>query len=186
MTIHLSFHNMHKAIVLSVFVAILTACTPAREKMETKISATEERLFNSASGFSRTGADSLIDLYQEYVGKYTSDSLAPVYLFKAATLTMNLLQGERSIGLFSRFKEKYPDHRNVPLCLFFTGYIQENIFGKLDKARETYTLFLETYPDHEFADDAKASIENLGKTPEEMIREFEARRQTQEKGNQPR
>jgi len=36
-----------------------------------------------------------------------------------------------------------------------------------------YELFLSEYPEHDFSDDAKLAIRNLGKTPEDLIREFE-------------
>jgi hypothetical protein len=45
----------------------------------------------------------------------------------------------------------------------------------LDKARETYLLFIEKYPADDFTRDAKLAIQNLGKTPEMLIREFEAK-----------
>jgi hypothetical protein len=41
-------------------------------------------------------------------------------------------------------------------------------------------MFIQTYPDNEFADDAAISIENMGKTPEELIREFEAKNESGE------
>jgi hypothetical protein len=53
------------------------------------------------------------------------------------------------------------------------GYIHENYFQELGKAKAIYEQFLQRYPDHDFADDAQISIENLGKSPEELIRIFE-------------
>ena len=134
----------------------------------------ETRLFEAENGFSRAGVDSLILEYQDFAEAWPDDSLAPVYLFKAASMIMNLQDGPGAIALFDEIRTSYPDYEKAPLCLFFTGYVQENILGDIDQARETYTLFIETYPDHDFADDAQASIKNLGKTPEQMIEEFEA------------
>ena len=53
------------------------------------------------------------------------------------------------------------------------GFVQENYSGNLDEARRIYQLFLMEFPNHEMADDARASIDNLGKSPEEIIRGFE-------------
>ncbi|MFH1161644.1 MAG: tetratricopeptide repeat protein [bacterium] len=164
--------------ILLGLAGLISACGPSQKKMEGNITSMEERLFSSENGFSRAEGDSLIQLYQDYVNRYPGDSLAPGYLFKAATMLMNLQQGKKAVGLFAKFRATYPDHRNAPLCLFFTGYVQENIFGELGKAKATYTLFLKTYPNHDFADDAQASIDNLGKSPEEMIRQFEAKKDT--------
>lgn len=162
-------------IILLALSGLIISCGPTKDKTEAKITAMEEKLFNSGSGFSRSAADSLINMYQDFAAAYPNDSLAPVYLFKAASMQMNLQNGPGSIALFDRIMKNYPEFDKAPLCLFFTGYVQENVLGDIDKARASYQLFIDTYPDHDFVDDAQASINNLGKTPEEMIREFEAK-----------
>ena len=163
-----------------VSVILFVSCQPSREKMEQQIASLEARLFDAETGFSRAGADSLIQEYQEFAEAYPDDSLAPVCLFKAASMIMNLQDGHRAIALFDKIQTSYPDYEKAPLCLFFTGYVQENVLGDIDQARETYTLFIETYPDNDFVDDAQASIKNLGKTPEQMIQEFETGQQQAE------
>ncbi|MFH1296450.1 MAG: tetratricopeptide repeat protein [Bacteroidota bacterium] len=162
-------------LVLIGLAGLITACGPSKSQRENQISTLEERMFTSENGFIRAGADSLVLLYTDFAAAWPNDSLAPVYLFKAASMTMNLQDGPGSIALFEQIRESYPNFEKAPLCLFFTGYVQENVMRDIDKAREAYQLFIESYPDHDFVDDAQASIDNLGKTPEQMIREFEAR-----------
>ncbi|TSA25215.1 MAG: hypothetical protein D4R67_10530 [Bacteroidetes bacterium] len=162
-------------IIILLNLAILTGCGPSKSKMEQQISVMEEHLFNAESGFSRAGADSLIKLYCDFAIEWPNDSLAPAYLFKAATMAMNLQDAQVSLALFDQVRASYPNFEKIPLCLFFTAYVQENVLGDIDQARASYHQFIETYPDHEFADDAQASIDNLGKTPEQLIQEFEAR-----------
>jgi TolA-binding protein len=162
--------------LLMLSIVLVTACKPSKQKMESRINGTEERLFNAETGYSPKAADSLVQLYQEFAGRFPGDSLSPGYLFKAASLLMNIQRADRSIALFRQVMERYPEHSKAPLALFFIGFVQENQLGLLDQARQSYMLFLEKYPGHDFADDARASIENLGKTPEQMIEEFEARR----------
>ena len=43
----------------------------------------------------------------------------------------------------------------------------------LGKASDSYKEFISKYPNHELTDDATASLKFLGKTPEEMVKEFE-------------
>jgi outer membrane protein assembly factor BamD (BamD/ComL family) len=167
---------MKKYIFLFLAVVTLTSCQPSREKLNGRISAMENRLFApSAQAISKESADSLISEYELFVKEFPKDSLAPAYLFKAAGMSMNTGDGPRAITFFDRVVKEYPAHPKAALALFFKGYVLENILRDLGQAKETYLLFLEKYPDNEFADDAKASIENLGKTPEQMIREFEAK-----------
>ncbi len=161
-------------IILLGLAGLFSACGPSKTQTEERIASMEDRMFTSENGFSHAGADSLILMYRDFATAYPNDSLSPVYLFKAASMTMNLKNGPGSIDLFNQIRESYPDFEKAPLCLFFIAYVQENVMGDIDKARETYQLFIDTYPDHDFVDDAQASINNLGKTPEQMIQEFEA------------
>jgi TolA-binding protein len=94
-------------------------------------------------------------------------------LFKAGDLAMNLGMGQKAISFFDRILKDYPDFEKVPQSLFLKGYIYENEIGDLNTAKKIYEDFLQKYPDDEFADDAEVSIKNLGKSPEELIKEFE-------------
>ena len=60
--------------------------------------------------------------------------------------------------------------------MFFKAYIYENQIKNLEKAKEIYLQFIEKYPNDDFAKDAKIALQNLGKSPEQMVREFEERR----------
>ncbi len=61
--------------------------------------------------------------------------------------------------------------------MFLKGYVYENDLRDLETAKKIYEEFLVKYPDDEFADDAEISIKNLGKSPEELIKEFEEQQQ---------
>ncbi len=101
-------------------------------------------------------------------------------LFQAGDMAMNLNMPKEAVVLFDRIMENYPDFDKAPQCLFLKGYIYENNLGNLNVAKKIYEEFLEKYPDDEFADDAEVSIKNLGKTPEELIKEFEEQQKAQE------
>lgn len=54
------------------------------------------------------------------------------------------------------------------------GFVYENDLNDLENAKQTYEAFLQKYPnDPDFADDAQMALKNLGKSPEELIKEFE-------------
>ena len=57
--------------------------------------------------------------------------------------------------------------------MFSTGFIYANNLNQVDSARAAYTLFLEKYPQSELAASAKGELENLGRTPEEIIGKVE-------------
>ena len=118
-------------------------------------------------------ADELLQAYLDYADKHKDSPETPYYLYKAADLALNINKSKESLDLYNRIIYQYPDYEKVPECLFLMGYIYENYFQELGKAREIYQSFLSKYPTHEFADDARISIENLGKSPEELIHSFE-------------
>ena len=161
-------------LLLLVLTTTIISCEPANKKDATKIKETEDALFSANDGFiDKTNALELVDMYVNYTDNYPADSMAVEYLFKAAEFCLNLGEGQRAIALYDRVIIEYPDFRKVPECLFLKAYVYENYLGDLENAKAIYLLFIERYPDNEFADDAQVSIQNLGKSPEELIRQFE-------------
>ena len=49
------------------------------------------------------------------------------------------------------------------------GFILANELNDLSGAKETYELFIQKFPEGSLVDDAKVELENLGKTPEEIL-----------------
>jgi outer membrane protein assembly factor BamD (BamD/ComL family) len=155
---------------------VFTTCSPSRDKSVLNIKAVEKRLYDrNLTQFSKSGADSLVAMYEEFAKRFPDDTLSPTYLFNGAGIAMNSNEGAKAMELFTKISDKYPTYRKAPLCLFFKAYVEENLMHNLDKAKEYYLLFIEKYPKNEFVMSAKASIQNLGKTPEQMMKEFEAR-----------
>lgn len=171
-----------KAIALLILSgAFLLSCSDPRSEDIEKINNMEQALFaEEGSMGSMDKANELIDTYLSFADLYTEDSLAPEYLFKAADIAMNINRGEMAIDLYNRILSSYPDFRKAPECLFLKAYVYENNLGQLNKARVFYQEFIDKYPDNDFADDAEISIQNLGKSPEELIREFEEKMKAQE------
>lgn len=152
---------------------ILSCSSPQTDRKE-KIEALEEELFSDESKMlDKEKAKTLVLAYIAYADEFRSDAETPKYLFKAGDLAMNLGMGQKAISFFDRILKDYPDFEKVPQSLFLKGYIYENEIGDLNTAKKIYEDFLQKYPDDEFADDAEVSIKNLGKSPEELIKEFE-------------
>ena len=166
--------GFRNSLLILALVAALASCGSSNEKDAAEIQTAEDTLFSTSEGFiDKAKALELVDLYVDYANSYPDDSLAVEYLFKGAEFCLNLGEGQRAITLYNRVIQEYPDFRKVPECLFLKGYVYENYLGDLDNAKAIYLEFIEKYPDNEFADDAEISIQNLGKSPEELIKQFE-------------
>ena len=168
---------MKKTIFIAFIVmsAFLSGCKPSRDKSAIEIQNFEKDLYSQqAFTFDKVKGDSLLKMYDDFITRFPNDSLSPVFLFKAANLAITEGDGNKALSFLDRFIQKYPDHPKVPVCSFFKGYVYENILKNMDMAKENYLFYIEKYPNDVFVKDARMAIKNLGKTPEQMIKEFEA------------
>ena len=166
------------AIITSLVVA---SCGSSHDRLAGEIKVMEDSLFADATKMiDKQMAQELIEKYLAYADAFPEDPETPGTLFKAGDMAMNLNMPQNAVDIFDRIMNEYPDYEKTPQCLFLKGYVYENDFRDLPRAKEIYEEFLEKYPDDEFADDAAISIQNLGKSPEELIKEFEEKRQKEE------
>jgi len=165
----------------SLFVIIL-AVQCARDP-KAHIKELEKQMSAENFKFDENGmkvANDLIQAYVDYAEKNKNSDEAPAYLFDAANMAMNVNQADKALELFNRIIYQYPDYKKTPDCLFLLAYIYENNLQNFGKAKEIYEDFLAKYPDHDFADDARISIDNMGKPLDELVKEFEAKNQQQQ------
>ncbi|HEX5001437.1 MAG TPA: tetratricopeptide repeat protein [Bacteroidia bacterium] len=155
---------------------ILVSCKGDRQHLQETILNSEATL---KSGSELTPdpvkAKAIIALYTEYAAHYPEDTLSAGYLFKAADVSSKINEAQKAIELYGQFSKAYPGHKNAPYALFLQGFIYETQLGDPAKAKPYYEQFLSLYPNHPLAKDVKFSLENLGKSPEDLIREFESR-----------
>ena len=167
---------------LLTIILFATACEGPQKGKETDAASLNEailkqenKVFNTNKNrLQKQDAMALVNLYEEYANENPGDSLSPEYLFRASDISMNLGRPGQTIRLFNRILTEYPDFNKAPATLFLMAFVYEDQMKDYDNAKKYYELFLSKYPDSEFADDAEISLKNLGKTPEELIREFEA------------
>lgn len=174
-----------KIAFLSILI-ILTSCAGPEEKKEEQrqtdptevITLKEAELFGqNQTRLDNRKALELIRLYEAYANEHPDDSLSPEYLFRAADISMNMRRPKETIKLFDKIIVTYPDHEKTPSVIFLKAFVYEDQLQDLEEAKVYYELYLQKYPDGEFSDDAEVSMQNLGKTPEELIREFEENQQ---------
>jgi len=164
-------------LLLPLLLITMISCGPSRSKEIGRINAAESRLFSpKATSMDKEATDSLLALYSYFIKDFPADSMTQKFIFKAGSLYMNSGNGKAAIEMFDKYRSAYPNDPRAAICLFFTAYVYENLMKNLDKAQELYILFIEKYPRNDFADDAQNALNNLGKTPDQMVREFEQRK----------
>ena len=109
--------------------------------------------------------------YQDFVDKYPDAKECPDLLFKAGEIySQELGEVPRAIELFTRCYQQFPDQKAAPHALFLIGYLYNNVVKNYDRAGESYRLFLEKYPQHELAKSAQFEIEQMGVSPEALLK----------------
>jgi outer membrane protein assembly factor BamD (BamD/ComL family) len=176
---------MKQLSLFALLVALFTACgggekaaSPSAE-LAGRIKAMEDSLFNATS-YDQRKAQSLLDVYKAFAATHPLDSMAPEYLFRAAGLSKSMRDPDQSIFLYDRIITDYPSWYRLPDVYYLKAFTIDSDQDRKGEAERAYKEVINRYPDHPFAKDAKAMIENLQYTDEELIQRFEQMQQQQE------
>ena len=164
---------MKRIFVLLSLALMLLSCG---EKMSVeKINELESKVFAKDAVLSSENVIQLVDAYLLFAKQNPNDQQTPEFLFKALDVAVGInAEGpQKAINIADVLIEKYPDFEMTPMAMFIKGFVYENMIGDLQNAEMTYRQFIEKYPNSPIVEDVKATLENLGLTPEELIRKFE-------------
>ena len=140
---------------------------------------TDKEYMDKAAESAKNGNFSeAVSSYEKLVDEYPESKIAPDALLKEAALYQdnkikNISKEEslkKSAELFKSVAKKYPDNEQAPQSLFMAGFIYANDLKDYDTATKLYKLFLEKYPDNELASSAKDELDNMGLTPEQILK----------------
>jgi TolA-binding protein len=150
----------------------------SREALLTAVTAAETNL-KTLTTIDVVNANLAITAYTKFAGHFPNDSLAPRFLFNAAKWAMSSGQYQRALSFYDNICTKYPASKKIPDCIFVQGFIYDSYLKDTAKAHAKYQEVINKYPDNELAAQAKAAISALGKTDEELMKEFEAKNKKQ-------
>lgn len=162
---------MKKIFFCLLSLTLLVACTSEKTKLQQKISG----LDNTDSLSTSSGLASFYQSLTTYIEKYPEDARTREYLYKAAQSCNGLGKHAEAIQLFDRFIAAHPTDKRAADATFVKGFIYANQLNDQQKAKSTYEHFLATYPAHELAPAAKEELANLGKSPEQILQEIQAK-----------
>jgi len=163
--------------ILSLAVILLIGCSNKKSAVD---------LFNDGEAFlNESNIPEAVSSFETLISDYPDDNLAPDATARLASIyqnkqVKNVPETEslmKSIELFRSIYEKYPDSEQAPMGLFMAGFVEANELQNYEAATVTYNLFLKTYPDHELATSAKEELDNMGLTPEEILKKNITREQ---------
>jgi tetratricopeptide (TPR) repeat protein len=169
---------MNKLIIPILALVLLASCGN-KKKFSEQIDKEEKALMAEAKtgNVDTAKVSKLLADYDAYATKYPDDTTGANYLFKAADFYRYLKQPLRSEALYERIYNNYPKYDKRPYALFLQGFIYENEVNNPEAAKAKYQQFLKEYPDHAIAKDVQMTLDNVGKSPEQMMEEFNARQE---------
>ena len=164
---------MKKILFCLIGIAMLASCghKADREAMIRDIEARELGMSNEMLGSGDTtefNPEEMLALYRKFAHTFPDDSLAPVYMQRAADMCISLDRSDEAIALLDSIISLYPGFEDMAGCYFLKGYAYD-VADNYDAAREAYTYFVENYPDHYLANDVRITIKFLGLSAEEML-----------------
>ena len=171
---------MKRIFVLLSLALMLLSCG---EKMSVeKINELESKVFAKDAVLSSENVVQLVDAYLLFAKQNPGDEQTPDFLFKALDVAVGInAEGpQKAVDIADVLIENYPDFEMTPMAMFIKGFIYENMIGDLKNAEATYRQFIEKYPESPMVGDVKATVENMGLSPEELIRKFELKNEAAE------
>lgn len=122
-----------------------------------------------------------INSYTHFATSFPNDSMAAGCLFRAAIFSANLNQYQRALSIYDTINRKYPNFKDGADCLFNQAYIYDDKLKDTAKAHAMYLMVINKYPHDSLASQARAAISLLGKSTDEIIKEFEEKNKAQKK-----
>jgi TolA-binding protein len=144
--------------------------SPFQERMKTLTA----QMFNEVTGkIDYREANNFILNCELYTLVNPKGAENPTILHQAAETARSIKSFPKALELYQRIYNQYPSSDRAPQALFLHGFTLDNDLKKYDEAKVQYEAFIKKYPDNDFADDAAFLLENLGKSEEELIRNFQ-------------
>ncbi|MCP3928702.1 MAG: tetratricopeptide repeat protein [Bacteroidetes bacterium] len=156
----------------SIGLFFISACQQESEQqMLSNIEIKEAAIFNdSTNKVDIQAAHEYIQACEDFANKYSKHEKSPVLLHKAGETARSIRSFDTALSLYKQITTHYPEHEKAAQALFLQAFTLDNDLQKLEEARKLYNLFLEKYPEDDFADDTKFLLENLGKSDEEILK----------------
>jgi len=172
--------NMKRHLVIAFFAGLLLAsCTPSAQKKAAEIEKLETELKESGKkGIAdTTKVKELMNDYRSYVKAFPTDSLTPVYLMKSAKFYDFTSYPDSAIYCYNLVYYKFPNYPKANLALFSEAFIYANEKHNLLIAKALYKEYLAKYPNTKLAESAKLELDNLGKSPDQVMSELDSLKQ---------
>lgn len=111
-----------------------------------------------------------LETYEKIVKADPQSAVAETSMFVMATIHQNETHDhQKAIDLYTGYAAAYPKSSRTPGAMFLVGFIYNNELHNYDSAAAAYRRFLERFPQDPMAKDAQFELDNLGKSPDQLL-----------------
>jgi outer membrane murein-binding lipoprotein Lpp len=176
-------NNMNKHILLAIMATLLLAsCSPSAKQKAAEIDKLETELKDSSKKnvADTTKVKQLLADYRYYIKNFPTDSLSPKYMMTSARFYDFISLPDSAIAYYHDVYTNFPTFPKANLALFSEAFIYGNEKQDLSKAGQLYKDYLAKYPNTSLAKSAAMELNNLGKTPEQIMAELDSMKSTKQ------
>lgn len=160
---------MKKSFAFSLALLALWCACNSTDPIQTAVE--QYQVSAKKTGIPTQGAtDTLMRAYQAFVDKSPDNPQTPEYLYEMSKLYQVQQKFDQQVATCQTILDKYPTFNKNAEVQFLQAFAYENYLHDTAKAKAAYDAFLQKYPTHQLAGDAKVAVENLGKSPEELLK----------------
>jgi hypothetical protein len=172
---------MKKVILISCLsilsISILISCNSI--KSESELQSSIDTLSNRiSSGFGDTALLSKVSIeIIRYSDKNKNDSSSAKLLLQLASQFQAHNNLKKCNEIYDRIQSDFSGTKYAAKACFGQAYLYENNENDLEKAKKKYEEYIEKYKslDPKMSNDAQLSINNLGKSAEDILKEIQAK-----------
>ncbi|HWY11277.1 MAG TPA: tetratricopeptide repeat protein [Bacteroidia bacterium] len=129
----------------------------------------------AANEIDKKVANKAIKAFADFSFYCPTDTLAPIFLLKAGQIAQSINNLPQAQLSFERVINDFPNFKNRGAAMFLLAqlYDEPSMLNDEEKARELYGQIINTFPGTDWAKNADDARSLLGKTDEQIIKEFE-------------
>ena len=146
------------------------------QNIDTLLNAAARRITADSTGnFNLSLAREYVNISEGLVLAHPSNPNATDILFNGAKMAGTIRDFKKSMSLYDWVINEYPqDTVKRGQSIFMKAFTYDTGLKNIEKARENYQLFIDEYPEHDLADDAKFLVDNLGLSDQEFLKKIQS------------
>lgn len=165
-------------ISLGFLMASMASCQPStpeqspREDAVAMIDSLESVLKAAEGDLDSALGLTMVRRYAEYATAYPEDTMALRYWYRAGEVARNIPGMELyAVTYYANIHQEHPEHALADEAIFMTGVSFDQL-GDEERAKKTFTYFLDTYPEHPWASDARAMLDIYSQPLDSQVQEW--------------